>query len=199
MKYILLTLLTLCLNAQEFELIKPIAVEEAPTQTALKTEMKEIKIEKQKEAETIPKEKRLDSDSDGVFDSKDRCPDTSREFMVDEDGCPKTATLEVNFAPAKYDVSQDLINQLENFAEFLKQNKGYQVVIYGYTDSIGEEQYNKTLSQKRAEAVKKALESYGISSIRLTSIGRGEKDPIADNIYEDGRAKNRRIEVELIY
>ncbi len=140
----------------------------------------------------------LDSDGDGIADSKDQCPDTSKEFMVNNYGCPQTATLKVNFAPSKYDVSKELINDLKNFALFLKENIGYQVIIYGYTDSIGDAKINKRLSQKRANAVKEALIGYGIKGTRLTSIGRGETDPIADNLHKEGRAKNRRIEVELL-
>ncbi len=141
----------------------------------------------------------LDSDGDGVIDLKDNCPDTNKDFVVDGYGCPQTATLKVNFEPGKSNVSDSLINQLETFALFLKQNKAYQVVIYGYTDSIGDEVENKKLSQQRANAVKEALKRYDISITRLTSIGKGEVDPIADNKTEEGRAINRRIEVELIH
>lgn len=140
----------------------------------------------------------LDSDNDGVVDSKDKCPDTSKEFVVDGYGCPQTATLKVNFAPNKYDVSNELINDLQNFAAFLNDNPGYQIIIYGYTDSTGSATANKTLSQNRANAVKEALSRYGIKTTRMTSIGKGEADPIADNMNKEGRAKNRRIEVELL-
>lgn len=140
----------------------------------------------------------LDSDDDGISDSKDECPDTSKEFVVNDQGCPQTATLKVNFKPNKYNVSEDLINDLKDFAIFLKENSGYQVIIYGYTDSIGNVETNKILSQNRAQAVKRALSSYGIKTTRMTAIGKGESDPIADNMYKDGRAQNRRIEVELL-
>ena len=140
----------------------------------------------------------LDSDDDGVVDSQDSCPDTSKEFVVDPEGCPQTTTLKVNFAPGKYNVTDSLVNQLQEFALFLKENKGYQVIIYGYTDSIGDAKANKVLSQKRANAVMEALSRYKISSVRLTAIGKGEVDPIADNMNKEGRAKNRRIEVELL-
>ena len=140
----------------------------------------------------------LDSDDDGVSDSNDKCPDTSKEFIVDGYGCPQTATLSVNFKAGQSNVSDDLIDQLETFAKFLKENKGYQVVIYGYTDSVGKAEVNKKLSQKRANAVKQALIQYEISLTRLTAIGKGEVNPIADNKNKEGRAKNRRIEVELI-
>jgi len=140
----------------------------------------------------------LDSDDDGIVDSKDECPNTSKDFVVDGYGCPQTATLKVNFEPNKYNVSDNLISDLENFALFLQNNTGYEVIIYGYTDSIGDETVNKILSQNRANAVKEALTRYGIKRIRLTAIGKGEADPIADNETEEGRAQNRRIEVELI-
>ncbi|EDZ61616.1 protein containing OmpA/MotB C-terminal domain [Sulfurimonas gotlandica GD1] len=140
----------------------------------------------------------LDSDDDGIVDSKDKCPDTSKDFVVDGYGCPQTATLKVNFAPSKYNVSEELVNDLQNFALFLKENPGYQILIYGYTDSIGSAAANKTLSQNRANAVKEALSRYGIKTTRMTAIGKGEANPIADNTTKTGRAENRRIEVELL-
>jgi OOP family OmpA-OmpF porin len=140
----------------------------------------------------------LDSDDDGVVDSKDQCPDTSKDFVVDGYGCPQTATLKVFFGPGKYNVTDELVDDLQNFALFLKENKGYDVIIYGYTDSVGNADLNKKLSQKRAEAVKEALTRYGISETRLTSIGKGEENPVGNNKTKEGRAKNRRIEVELL-
>jgi OOP family OmpA-OmpF porin len=141
----------------------------------------------------------LDSDEDGVLDSKDQCPNTSKDFIANGYGCPQEATLKVNFAPNKYNVSKELIKDLEDFALFLKENSAYDVLIYGYTDSIGEPKENKILSQKRANAIKEALTRYDIKTTRLTAIGKGEANPIADNMYKQGRAKNRRIEVELIH
>ncbi len=80
----------------------------------------------------------------------------------------------------------------------MKKNTNYQVIIYGYTDSVGDENDNKTLSQKRANTVKKGLMTLGVSATKLTAIGRGEESPIADNTDAEGREKNRRIEIELI-
>lgn len=140
----------------------------------------------------------LDSDDDGIADSRDKCPDTSKEFIVDGYGCPQTATLKINFARYKYNVSDKLINDLQNFALFLKEHVDYQVIIYGYTDSKGNKEANKKLSQNRANAVKEALIRYGIKATKLTAIGKGIDDPVADNATKEGRAQNRRIEVELL-
>ncbi len=140
----------------------------------------------------------LDSDGDGIVNSKDQCPGTTKEFAVDGYGCPQTATLHVTFPPSRYNVDEKLISQLEDFALFLRENPGYDVIIYGYTDNSGPAKVNLELSQKRADAVKEALTRYSVSPIRLTAIGKGEADPIADNKTKEGRAKNRRIEVELL-
>ena len=139
-----------------------------------------------------------DSDDDGVVDSKDQCPNTSKDFNVDGYGCPQTATLKVNFASAKSNIDQKLINDLQNFALFLKENKGYDLIIYGYTDNVGKDLANQKLSQDRANAVKEVLSRYGIDSSKITAIGKGEANPVADNNTKEGRAQNRRIEVELI-
>jgi len=140
----------------------------------------------------------IDSDGDGIADSQDKCVNTSKDFVVDGYGCPQTATLEVFFKTDRFEVTDDLIHDLQNFALFLKENKGYNVIIYGYTDSSGNATANKILSQKRANSVKEALTRYGINSGRLKAVGRGKENPIGDNKTSVGRAQNRRIEVELI-
>ncbi len=140
----------------------------------------------------------LDSDDDGVVDSQDRCPNTSKDFVVDGYGCPQTATLKVNFAFGKSDINQNLIDDLQTFALFLKQNRGYNLIIYGYTDDIGQEGSNQKLSLDRANAVKEVLTRYGISAKKMTTIGKGETGAIGNNKTKDGRAQNRRIKVELI-
>ena len=72
------------------------------------------------------------------------------------------------------------------------------VIAVGHTDSIGTEKYNQGLSERRAEAVKAYLVSKGIDPNRIYTEGKGELQPIADNRTREGRAKNRRVEVEVV-
>ncbi len=72
------------------------------------------------------------------------------------------------------------------------------VIAVGHTDSIGTEKYNQGLSVRRAESVKAYLVSKGIEANRVYTEGKGEKQPIADNRTREGRAKNRRVEVEVV-
>ena len=71
------------------------------------------------------------------------------------------------------------------------------IVIYGYTDSSGADDYNLKLSQQRAEAVKSYLSKKGVSSARFTTTGLGEADPIESNETDAGRSKNRRVEFAI--
>ena len=84
---------------------------------------------------------------------------------------------------------------LKEIARSLKKAKGYEMIIYGHTDSKGSDEYNLKLSRRRAEAVRKAMvERYGVPSEILSAEGLGEKHPAAPNDTEKNRQKNRRVE-----
>lgn len=72
------------------------------------------------------------------------------------------------------------------------------IVAVGHTDWIGTVEYNQKLSERRANAVKQYLESKGVDSKKIFTEGKGKKQPIADNKTKEGRAKNRRVEVEVV-
>jgi OmpA-OmpF porin, OOP family len=77
-------------------------------------------------------------------------------------------------------------------------NTGYMVELQGYTDGRGSEQYNIGLSQRRAEAVERYLVTKKIPLFRISIVGLGKDDPVADNKNEQGRAQNRRVEVRVL-
>jgi OOP family OmpA-OmpF porin len=72
------------------------------------------------------------------------------------------------------------------------------IIAVGHTDSVGADAYNQKLSVRRAEAVKAYLVSKGIEKNRVYTEGKGEKQPVADNKTNEGRAKNRRVEIEVV-
>lgn len=138
-----------------------------------------------------------DMDSDGVLNADDICSNTPAGTAVNSDGCPRSITLNVHFENNSYQVKEDSFANLDKYAEFLKTYTNYSAKIIGYTDSRGSASYNKKLSQKRANEVKKLLIQRGVNPSQLSSEGMGEANPIADNATKEGRAKNRRIEAEL--
>ncbi len=136
----------------------------------------------------------LDSDGDGILDSADQCPNTPRGADVNSVGCWIVKGLRFDFDSAV--VKPEYYPLLERVAEILRDNPSLRVEIQGHTDSIGPEEYNMQLSQKRAQAVADYLASHGISADRMTVVGVGEADPVAGNDTEEGRAKNRRVQIK---
>lgn len=87
---------------------------------------------------------------------------------------------------------------LENFAQYLKENPKIKVEIQGHTDNIGNPKDNEALSTNRAFSVKAMLEEFGVDGKRILAKGFGQNKPIADNLSEEGRAKNRRTEFQIL-
>lgn len=88
--------------------------------------------------------------------------------------------------------------QLDDMASKLKAINLEVVIAVGHTDSVGTDAYNQKLSVRRAEAVKAYLVSKGIDANRVYTEGKGKKQPVADNKTSEGRAKNRRVEIEVV-
>ena len=88
--------------------------------------------------------------------------------------------------------------KLDDLASKVKDINLEVVIAVGHTDSIGSDAYNQKLSVRRAEAVKAYLVSKGIAKDRVYTEGKGEKQPVADNKTKEGRAKNRRVEIEVV-
>lgn len=98
----------------------------------------------------------------------------------------------------KYEVKQESYLEMDRVVEFLNQNPAIKVEISAHTDASGSDEYNMSLSQKRAQSVVDYLINKGINSERLIAKGYGETKPVADNETEEGRAKNRRVEMRIM-
>lgn len=95
----------------------------------------------------------------------------------------------------KADIKPESKPQLDEMAKALKANPGLKAYVVGHTDNQGKLDYNLSLSQRRAEAVVKALGAYGVPAARLIAQGAGPLAPLASNREDAGRAKNRRVEM----
>jgi len=142
----------------------------------------------------------LDDDKDGVINELDKCPNTTKGYTVDEQGCTRKINLEVLFENDSSLVKEDTKEKVIAFAKFLEDNKEFNTKITGHASNDGNssDSYNKELSLRRAESIKQILVDNGIDSSRISTEGKGFDTPIADNSTEEGRALNRRIEAELI-
>jgi len=102
---------------------------------------------------------------------------------------------DVLFTTGKADLKLGATDNLNKLVAFLDKYPDRSIAIHGYTDSIGSEDYNQGLSERRAESVKSYLTGQGIGSSRITASGKGRSDPVADNDSAAGRQQNRRVEV----
>ncbi len=107
---------------------------------------------------------------------------------------PSNITFDVD----RFDVRPGFYNTLEDIALVLREYNQTQINIYGHTDATGGAEYNQVLSERRAQAVGEFLVSNGITAQRIASFGYGEQYPIASNDNAEGRAQNRRVELELV-
>ncbi len=146
-----------------------------------------------------------DTDKDGVLDKDDKCPKVAGP--VANQGCPEV-TKEVQkqlneyakviyFDSGKATFKPKTIQTLEKVVAILIQYPTAEFDVEGHTDSVGSAKFNQKLSQKRAEAVVSYLKEHGVKS-KLNAKGYGESKPIASNRTRSGRAKNRRVEINLV-
>lgn len=158
-----------------------------------------------------------DEDGDGVFDRRDRCPDTPANTPVDHRGCPlpqypvsvkpaepaqsEVITLsdagDVLFAFNQSELTPTAKSQLDSIMGKLEDADVVSIKVVGFTDSVGSDAYNQALSQRRASSVAEYLLSQGVAPSKITSEGKGESQPVADNETDEGRAKNRRVELHI--
>ncbi len=152
-----------------------------------------------------------DQDKDGVLDNVDKCP--MEPGTAEREGCPEPKSLAPieaeklkelqSFAKAIYFNSGQatfrpgVSEKLELIGNIMKEYPNANFAIEGHTDSQGSATTNKSLSDRRARAVRNYLVRIGIPESRLSSIGYGEDYPIASNETRDGRAQNRRVEIIL--
>jgi outer membrane protein OmpA-like peptidoglycan-associated protein len=121
--------------------------------------------------------------------------DVSVTELVDKLNKDGFITLYVNFDTNKATIKPDSTKTLDNAAAVLKATPALSVLVAGHTDNTGTPDANMKLSEDRAKAVTAALVQRGIGASRLTPLGFGQTQPIADNRLEEGRAKNRRVEL----
>jgi outer membrane protein OmpA-like peptidoglycan-associated protein len=167
----------------------------------------------------VPVVEPVDSDGDGVVDPVDQCPGTPRGTIVNEQGCPipnckkplpgerislagcaagDTLILRgVNFEFDKSRLTPNAKTILDGVADELQVYSDVGIEIGGHTDSRGSDEYNQKLSEARAASVMAYFVGRGVSDSRMTSVGYGESQPVADNATDEGREENRRVEIKL--
>ncbi len=116
---------------------------------------------------------------------------------------PTVATKVTYAADAFFDFNKSVVKpegkaKLDDLVGKIKDINLEVIIAVGHTDSVGSDAYNQKLSVKRSEAVKAYLVSKGIEKNRVYTEGKGEKQPVADNKTAEGRAKNRRVEIEVV-
>ena len=149
----------------------------------------------------------LDSDGDGVPDYKDECPTVPG--VKENKGCPELkrevrqllqkAMQGIEFESGKATIKKKSYPLLDQIAQIFIENSNYIIEVQGHTDNTGSPELNKTLSDKRAHAVMDYMIKKGVEAHRLSAVGYGQDQPIADNKTKAGRQKNRRVEFKISF
>lgn len=141
-----------------------------------------------------------DADGDGVPDSIDKCPGTMAGLKVDETGCAVPQVFVLKGVSFDFDSTRLGVNAqtiLEDAVKTMLGQPTMKVEIAGHTDNYGSENYNRDLSQRRADSVKDYLASKSVAAGNLRSTGYGESQPVASNDNDFGREQNRRVEFRI--
>ena len=129
----------------------------------------------------------------------DRLKAEMRDYQLKQTQLGATLVLQdVVFETGKADLKAGAAQRLQPLAQYLQANPDVKVRIDGHTDSQGADAYNQQLSEARAQAVRTALGGMGVAPERITAVGHGEAQPVADNKIAAGRQQNRRVEVTLV-
>ena len=151
-----------------------------------------------------------DRDKDGIEDAKDKCPDKpeTKNSYLDDDGCPDTVPKKVKrfvgvIRGIRFEHNSDVILKrsytvLRQTVALLKKYPLLKVNVRGHADDTGTEDYNKQLSLRRAQSVRRFLVKRGVAADRLTVEGLGSSEPLVAGTSARARAKNRRVEFKVV-
>ncbi len=149
----------------------------------------------------------LDSDNDGVFDYEDVCPNEAG--VKANNGCPEVkeavkqlfnkALNGIEFQSGKATIKKTSFGILDDIVKVMNENPSYKLSIKGHTDNAGKADKNQKLSEDRANAVKDYMVKKGVDEKRMTAQGFGQDKPVASNSTKAGKAKNRRVEFEVVF
>lgn len=153
--------------------------------------------------------KRTTVEKDGKFVFEDATDDTADEVIEDKviakkepkkevEGIPSELLTDINFDSESFTIKIKYYDQLNRLAMALKKAENIRVDIKAYADSTGPEDYNQRLTDRRADRIERYLIRKGVPADRINAVGKGESDPIATNKTPEGRALNRRVEINLM-
>ena len=181
---------------KEAEASRASALSEAEKAERSKKEAEQARLQSREEAEKAEKARRETEQAKAEIDQflKDL---SDLQGKMTERGIVLTMG-DVLFSFGKADLSAGAVRNLDKITGFLEKHPDRNLLIEGHTDSIGSDEFNQALSQKRADAVKEALVGKGIVPDRIATKGYGKQFPVAGNDTESGRQMNRRVEVVIL-
>lgn len=140
-----------------------------------------------------------DKDGDGVLDADDICPNTPKGKSVKEDGChhEKLNIKQLYFPARSAELTPESRASINKLVDRLRKFPPSTIIVMAHTDNVGSDAYNQQLSQSRADSITKFLQSQNLPHTFIAQ-GKGENEPIGNNNTNEGRAMNRRVELEVV-